>query len=126
MGDGMEEIKKLICISCPKGCTLEVTVDGKTVVKVDGETCKKGVDYAEKEITDPRRMIASTVRVKNGFHPLVPVYSLQPVPKPMIQAVLKELRKVELIAPVQGGDTVIENVLGTGVNIIASRDMPVS
>ncbi len=122
----MEEIKKLICISCPKGCTLEVTVDGETVVKVSGETCKKGVDYAEREISDPRRMIASTVRVKNGFHPLVPVYSMEPVPKPLIQAVLKELRQVELVAPVEQGSIVIENVLGTGVNIVASRDMPAS
>jgi CxxC motif-containing protein len=122
----MEEIQKLICISCPKGCTLEVTVDGDTVVKVSGETCKKGVDYAEKEISDPRRMIATTVRVKNGFHPLVPVYSLQPVPKPLIRDVLKELRKVELSAPVVQGSVVLENVLNTGVNIIASRDMPAS
>ena len=122
----MEEIKKLICISCPKGCTLEVTVDGDTVVKVNGESCKKGVDYADREISDPRRMIASTVRVKNGFHPLVPVYSLSPVPKPLIKDVLAELRKVELTAPVEQGTVVVENVLGTGVNIIVSRDMPLA
>ncbi len=89
----MEEIQKLICISCPKGCMLEVTVDGDTVVKVSGETCKKGVDYAEKEISDPRRMIATTVRVKDGFHPLVPVYSLQPVPSHSSGTWLKELRQ---------------------------------
>jgi len=120
----MEEIMKMICISCPQGCSLEVTHDGSTLIKVSGESCKKGIDYAEQEISDPRRMVASTVRVKNGFHPLVPVYTLTPVPKPMIQNVLKELRKVELQAPVQGGSVVIENVLDTGVNVIASRDMP--
>lgn len=120
----MEEITKLICISCPQGCALEVTHDGSTLIKVTGESCKKGVDYAEQEISDPRRMVASTVRVKNGFHSLVPVYTFKPVPKPMIQDVLKELRKVELQAPVQGGSVVIENVLDTGVNVIASRDMP--
>ena len=122
----MDEIKKLICISCPKGCTLEVTVDGDTVVKVNGESCKKGKDYAVREISDPRRMIASTVKVKNGFHPLVPVYSQAPVPKPMIQDVLKEIRKVELAAPVEQGSVVIKDVLGTGVDIIASRDMPLA
>lgn len=120
----MEEIKKLICISCPKGCSLDVTVDGKTILKVDGETCKQGIDYAEAEIKDPRRMIASTVRVKNGFHPLVPVYSLDPVPKPLIKEVLKKLREVELTAPVEQGKVVLENVFDTGVNIITSRDMP--
>ena len=120
----MEETTKMICISCPKGCSLEVTHDGSALIKVDGESCKQGVDYAEREISDPRRMVASTVRVKNGFHPLVPVYTFAPVPKAMIQNVLKELRKVELPAPVKGGSVVIEDILGTGVNVIASRDMP--
>lgn len=120
----MEELTKLICISCPQGCALDVKVDGNIVLKVDGATCKKGIDYAENEITDPRRMIASTVRVKNGFHPLVPVYSKMPIPKKMITNVLSELRKVELTAPVALGTTVINNVLGTGIDIITSRDMP--
>lgn len=120
----MEEIKKLICISCPKGCTLEVTLDGETIVKVEGESCKQGFDYVKGEILDPRRMIASTVRVKNGFHPLVPVYSAEPVPKPMIKEVLEKLREVELTAPVEQGTIVLENILGSGVNIITSRDMP--
>jgi CxxC motif-containing protein len=120
----MEELKKLICISCPQGCTLEVTVEGKTVLKVNGESCKHGIEYAEQEITDPRRMIASTVRVKNGFHPLVSVYTKMPIPKDMINNVLKELREVELTAPVTLGTIVIKNVFGTGIDVITSRDMP--
>ena len=120
----MEETKKIICISCPQGCTLEVTTDGKTVLKVDGESCKNGIVYAEQEITDPRRMVASTVRVKNGFHPLIPVYTKMPIPKDMINNVLKELRKVELTAPVTLGTIVIKNVFGTGIDVITSRDMP--
>ena len=121
----MEELLKLICISCPQGCALEVTVEGKTVLKVDGESCKQGIDYAKREITDPRRMIASTVRVKNGFHPLVPVYTRMPIPKNVIDNVLKELRNVELTAPVALGTIVIKNVLGTGIDVITSRDMPI-
>lgn len=120
----MEELIKLICISCPQGCALEVTAEGKTVLKVDGESCKQGIEYAEREITDPRRMIASTVRVKNGFHPLVPVYTKMPIPKKVIHNVLKELRNVELTAPVALGTVVIKNVLETGIDVITSRDMP--
>ena len=120
----MEEIIKLICISCPQGCALEVTVEGKNILKVDGESCKQGIEYAKREITDPRRMIASTVRVKNGFHPLVPVYTKMPIPKKVIHNVLKELRNVELTAPVAIGTIVIKNVLGTGTDVITSRDMP--
>ena len=120
----MEETIKMICISCPQGCSLDVKVDGSTVLKVDGASCKQGIDYAEREITDPRRMIASTVRVKNGFHPLVPVYTKMPIPKNMIIDVLTELRKVELTAPVALGTIVIKNVLGTDIDVITSRDMP--
>jgi CxxC motif-containing protein len=122
----MEEVIKLICISCPQGCALEVTMEGKTITKVDGASCKQGKEYAELEITDPRRMIASTVRVKNGFHPLVPVYTKMPIPKNLIRNILKELREVELTAPVTNGYVVIENVLGTGIDVITSREMPTS
>ena len=119
----MEDIK-MICVSCPKGCTLTVTTDGDTVVKVTDASCKRGEDYAHQEFTDPRRMIASTVKVKNGTHPLVPVYTAAPVPKHLIFDILAEIRKAELQAPVKTEQIVIENVLSTGVNIIASRDMP--
>ena len=94
------------------------------MIKVEKASCKQGEEYARKEFTDPRRMVASTVKVKGGLHPLVPVYTASPIPKPKIKDALGELRKVELQAPVTGGDIVLENIVGTGINIIASRDMP--
>jgi CxxC motif-containing protein len=120
----MVEKRRLICISCPVGCELDVTLDEGKIVDVEGNSCKLGLDYAEQEIFDPRRMVASTVRVKNGYHPLVPVYTEKPIPKPKIFEVLAELRDIELEAPIAVNDVVIENVLDTGVNVIASRDMP--
>lgn len=120
----MVEKRRLICISCPVGCELDVTLDEGKIIEVEGNSCKLGLDYAEQEIFDPRRMVASTVKVKNGFHPLVPVYTEKPIPKPKIFEVLAELRDIELEAPVAVNDVVIENVLDTGINVIASRDMP--
>jgi len=120
----MVEKRRIICISCPVGCELDVTLDEGKIVNVEGNACKLGLDYAEQEIFDPRRMVASTVKVKNGFHPLVPVYTEKAIPKPKIFDVLAEIRKVELEAPVAVNDVVIENVLDTGINVIASRDMP--
>jgi CxxC motif-containing protein len=120
----MVEKRKLICVSCPVGCELEVTLDNDEIVEVEGNTCKLGLDYAEQEIFDPRRMVASTVKVKNGYHPLVPVYTEKPVPKPKIFDVLAEIRKVEVEAPIKINDVIIENVVGTGINVIASRDLP--
>jgi CxxC motif-containing protein len=82
------------------------------------------MDYAKQEIFDPRRMVASTVRVKNGYHPLVPVYTEKPVPKPKIMDVLAEIRQVEVEAPISIKDVIIENVLDTGINVVASRNLP--
>lgn len=120
----MVEKRHIICTSCPVGCELTVTLDEDKIIDVEGNTCKLGIDYAEQEIFDPRRMVATTVKVKNGYHPLVPVYTEKPVPKPKIFDVLAEIRKVEVEAPVKINDIIIENVLDTGINVIASRDLP--
>ena len=96
----VKEKTKMICIDCPIGCEINVTHDGKIVLEIDGNKCKKGIDYAETEITDPRRMVITTVRVRGGFHHLVPVRSTESVPKAKIFPILKKLRKVELKTPV--------------------------
>jgi len=121
-----EETTRVICITCPMGCSLEVTHEGKTVTKVTGNQCKKGLSYAEAEISDPRRMVTSTVRVLGGVHPLVPVYTAAPIPKPLIFDLLAALRRVQLQAPVQMGQVVLENALGTGIDVLASRDLPMA
>lgn len=120
----MSITEKMICITCPMGCTLEVNHDGATVLSVEGNTCKRGEKYVQEELSDPRRMVASTVRVQGGIHPLVPVYTAAPIPKPRIPELLAQLREVELAAPVTMNQVVLENVLGEGINVIASRDMP--
>ncbi len=119
----MQEKTKILCITCPKGCTLEVTREGQTVVEIK-PGCKRGHEYANRELVDPRRMVASTVQVRQGIHPLLPVYTSAPFPKGQISALLAELRQLEVSAPVTMGAVVIEDALGTGVNILASRDMP--
>ena len=118
----MLETKKILCITCPKGCTLEITRDGETIVEIKSG-CKRGHEYAEREMTDPRRMVATTVRVRNGAHPLLPVYTAAPFPKGQIQTLMEALRGVEISAPVRMGTVVLENALGSGIDILASRDM---
>ena len=120
----MAEEVNLICTACPQGCTLTAVIENGEVIEVRGYNCKKGLDYGVAEMTDPRRMVATTVKVKNGFHPLLPVYTERPVPKPLIPQILDEIRKVEVTAPVRMKSVIVENVLGTGVNVLASRDMP--
>lgn len=119
----MPESKKMICITCPKGCTLDVTLEGKTILKVDNAGCKRGAEYVNGEINDPRRMVATTVRVSGGLHPLMPCYTAKPFPRPRIKELLASLRRVELKTPVKMGDIVLPNALGTGIDVVASRDM---
>ncbi len=120
----MPVTEKMICITCPVGCTLEVTHEGETLLNVEGNTCPRGEQYAKEELTDPRRMVATTVKVKGGLHPLVPVYTQAPVPKPRIFELLSKIRQVEIDAPVEINQIVLEDPLGEGVNVIASRDLP--
>ncbi|GFP35350.1 hypothetical protein HKBW3S43_01142 [Candidatus Hakubella thermalkaliphila] len=96
----VKETTKLICITCPVGCRLEVTHEGKTIVKVEGDECKKGIDYAETELSDPQRMVFTVVRVKDGLHPVVPVRSTEPVPKAKIFPIPTRSREVALAATV--------------------------
>ncbi len=119
-----EETTKMICITCPVGCPLIVTHKGKTVIRVEGNQCKKGLDYAETELTDPRRVVTSTVRVQGGMHPLVPVYTVAPIPKALIFDLLDALHRVELQAPVRIGQVVLKNALDTGTDVLTSRDLP--
>jgi CxxC motif-containing protein len=118
----MIEKTKILCITCPKGCSLDVSLDGKTIVEIK-PGCKRGHEYVERELRDPRRMVATTVRIKNAIHSLLPVYTSAPFPKGKIMALQTYLRQVEMDAPVKMGAVVVADVLGSGVDILASRDM---
>ena len=111
-----------ICTVCPKGCMLKVVREDDTFVHITAG-CKRGKDYARQELTDPRRMVATTVKVKGGLHPLLPVYTSAPFPKLKIRDLLSEIRKIEITTPIKMEQIILENVLGTGINILASRNM---
>ena len=117
------ERKELICIGCPMGCNLTVEMDGGQVVSVNGNTCKRGDDYARKELTDPRRIVTSTVPVAGGNLPVVSVKTASDIPKGKIRECLCALKGVTLTAPVQIGDVIVENVADTGVDVIATKSI---
>ncbi|PAT01281.1 molybdopterin oxidoreductase [Candidatus Izimaplasma bacterium ZiA1] len=113
--------QELICIACPMGCHLEVDIDDNYFVT--GNQCKRGEIYGKKELTNPTRLITSTVKIKNGINNRIPVKSSGEVPKDKIFLVMKELERIELYSPVKMNEVVIENVCGLGVNIITTRSM---
>jgi CxxC motif-containing protein len=116
--------RKLICIVCPRGCQINVQMDGSEIKSIQGQTCKRGEEYARAECTAPRRTLTTTAKIRGAALPLLPVRSQTPVPKERLFDIMREINRVSISAPVKAGDIVLENACGTGVNIIASRDMP--
>lgn len=116
-------IMELTCIGCPLGCPLTVTMKENEVVEVKGNTCPKGAIYAKKEVTNPTRIVTSTVRVTGGTSPMVNVKTVSDIPKDKIFACAEALKSVVLTAPVKIGDVVLENVVGTSVNVVAARNI---
>ncbi len=111
----------LICIGCPLGCPLTVDVDGDSVVKVTGHTCRNGEKYARKELTNPTRIVTSTVRVSGGILAVVSVKTVTDIPKNKILACIKALQTVTIPAPVNIGQVIVSNVADTGVDVIATK-----
>ena len=119
----MTETRELICINCPLGCGLTVTLEDKEAVKVEGNTCPKGEAYGKKEVTNPTRIVTSTVRVTGGVLPVVSVKTASDIPKEKIMDCARVLKEVEVQAPVSIGDVVLENICGTGVPMIATKNI---
>lgn len=117
----MTEEKEITCIVCPIGCKILVRTDEKQIKKLDGNKCKQGIEYAINEALDPRRMLTTSVFVKDGEWPLVSVKSSQPVPKEKVFQVLKEIKKVKIKAPIKSGQEILNNVANTDINIIATK-----
>lgn len=117
-------VKEMACIVCPMSCHLQVELneDG-SVINVTGNTCPRGEAYARTEMTNPVRMVTSTVVLKDGPYRRLPVILSDVIPKGEIFHVMDEINKVIVCAPVQINDIIIENILGLQVNLLASRSM---
>ena len=115
------EKRELTCIGCPLGCALTVEMNGGEVVGVTGNTCKRGDDYARKEVTNPTRIVTSSVKVEDGVLAAVSVKTKEDIPKGKIFDCVKALKDVCVKAPVAIGDVVLADVAGTGVDVIATK-----
>lgn len=114
-------MKHLICIVCPKGCHLNV--DEENGYKVTGNSCPRGAEYGKIELTNPTRVLTSTVKITGAIHRRCPVKTDRAIPKVLMLKAMKKLDGVELASPVERGDIVIEDLLGTGANLIVTKDM---
>ena len=116
--------RNLICVSCPRGCPVTVTMDDNgNIVEVTGNTCKRGDTYARAEVTHPERMLATTARVTGGSAYVVPCKTTVPIPKDMLFDAMKVINEASIPAPVKIGDVIINNILDTGADIVATNNV---
>ena len=115
--------KNLTCIVCPRGCTLTVTLDAEAacpVVSVEGQGCKRGVDYATAECTHPTRVLTTTAPTVDGC--VVPCKTDMPIPRELLFEAMKAVNSLSAPAVVKIGDVLLEDLLGTGARIVATAN----
>jgi CxxC motif-containing protein len=112
--------KQFTCIVCPVSCNLEVE-EKEGILKVNGNQCKRGLNFADREFRNPHRMLTTTVKVTGSSVRRVPVISSDEVPKERMFELVNMLYKISLKSPVQRGQIVAMNIGNTGVDIIATR-----
>ena len=117
------QVLSLTCVQCPMGCPLEVTLADGEVVSVTGNTCPRGEAYAKKECVAPARTVTGTVAIEGAALPVLPVRTAGEVPKALVHEVARALRTVTVHAPAAIGDVVLQNVCGTGVDVVASKNV---
>lgn len=121
MSDG--ELRNMTCIGCPLGCRLAVEHHGDMAWATTGYLCKKGKSYGVQEATDPRRMVTTTVAIEGAMWSRLPVRTVGEVPKERVAEVCLALHRLVAQAPVEMGDVIMADVLGTGVDVVASRGL---
>jgi CxxC motif-containing protein len=117
----MNNDTNITCILCPIGC--EIRVNKKELKIIEGAKCKKGIDYSKNEILNPKRIITSSILVKNGDLPLVSVKTNNPIPKDKIFEIINKIKNKTVDAPIQIGEIIIKNILGTNADIIATKSV---
>lgn len=116
----MSETKSFVCICCPRGCHLNVQLPE---LAITGNSCKRGEEYAKREVSDPRRTITSTVRTTDPERRRLPVKTDGSIPLAKLREAAAALDSVTVSPPVACGDIVLKNVLGLGVNIVATDEI---
>ncbi len=111
--------KEFICIVCPRGCRINVDDEGN----ITGNSCPRGYQYVQNELTCPKRMLTSTVRVDSELYSRLPVISSSELPKDLIAKAIRELDKVHVKAPIKVKQVIVSNILDTGVDILATRSL---
>jgi CxxC motif-containing protein len=115
--------KEIVCIICPTGCRIRVSGTDPEHLEVRGNECKRGEEYALKEMTDPRRTLITTVQIERGTLRRLPVRTNREIPKRSIFPCMEVINRVRVEAPVRIGQVIVSDILGTGADVVATRSM---
>lgn len=114
---------KIICVSCPIGCRMTIQSKGGKITSIIGNACPKGIKYAEGEFVNPLRILPTTVKVISGEFPLVSVKTEKAIPKRLLLKAMAEIAEIEVKAPVKIGQIIKDDLIGTGVSLVATRNV---
>ena len=114
-------MKELICITCPRGCHLQV--DEENDYAVTGNACPRGEVYGRNELKNPVRVVTSTVRTNKASEPRCPVKTNGAIPKGLMFDAMRLLDDIVLEVPIKTGDVIIPNLLDTGIDFVSCKDI---
>jgi len=117
------EGKEIICVSCPKGCRITVQNRGEEIISINGNDCPRGIKYVEEEFINPLRILPTTVKVVGGELPLVSVKTKKAIPKRLLLKAMVEIAEIEVKAPIKIGQIIKDDLMGTGVSLVATRNI---
>lgn len=120
----MSKKQKIVCIRCPTGCQIELDVSSTgDVLKVSGNECERGSEYATIEFKSPVRILTTTVTTEGSSRPLLPVKTNKPIPKRMLKECMKFLSEVKIKPPIRMGEVIVANILGTEADILSTSEL---
>lgn len=120
----MSETTTIVCVVCPVSCPVQVEWEGDGIIRTDHNQCKLALDYVKDELFNPQRTLTSSLPVVGGRKPLVSVKSSQGLPKDRLLEAMQSISDLDVHAPVHIGDVLVADLLGTGVSLVATRDVP--
>ena len=115
-------MKELICISCPRGCHLQVKMQGDSW-QITGNVCPRGIAYARQELTDPRRIVTAVMPCEDPERPVIAVRTDLPCPKAMIPGLLNQLYRIKVKKSVKNGDIILKNIDNSGISVIVTENI---
>lgn len=115
--------RRITCINCPLGCEMTVSIEDGRVTSISGNECGRGPGYARNEVTNPTRVLTTTVAIHGAEVGVAPVKTALAIPKELLHAAAAALKNVRVEAPIHAGDVIVAGICGTGVDVVATRSL---